>query len=363
MPESLIRPSVYERVDMRWRSLVLVVLVVLAGCSGIQFDDDWTDGGTTTVDPAGTSQTADREARGESVDRDNPWGESTLTVAVENAGAPSRNFTAALQTALGYWERNSEQYAGYPIEYELDPDAENPDLVVRFVDEVDSCPNVEHAAGCAPYVTDPAEVDRPMNVDVDASFGNESTALVLKHELGHTLGLDHDSAPQSIMTGEAMLATAPRRDATERPLPWADSELTVYLGPTPDRDRAAVHEQVSHALAYYADGAAGTVPSNVTFEFTRFRSEADVVVRFPDDLQCTAGTGGSCGSVRGVDPDRDDALEEYQRLNVSIAGVDTEAVGWYVGYWLGYGMGLDEEELAPPLQDDSYRNRRSDWWE
>jgi hypothetical protein len=49
-------------------------------------------------------------------------------------------------------------------------------------------------------------------------------------------------------------------------------------------------------------------------------------------------------------------------LTISISGVDTDAVGWYVGYWLGYGFGLEESELAPPFQHASARERRSEWW-
>ncbi|WP_433626801.1 matrixin family metalloprotease [Halomicrococcus sp. NG-SE-24] len=349
---------------MKWRALVLVALVVLAGCSQVQIDAETTPSTTpdTTTHDA-TTTAADEESRQSSAartvaDRENPWGESTLTVAVENTGAPSRDFTQELQRALGYWENHSEQYAGYPIDYELAPNAENPDLVVRFVEQVESCPRIENAAGCAPYVTEPGHVDRPMHVEVDASFSSNSTVLVLKHELGHTLGLNHSAAPQSIMNHSAALATRQRVDADERALPWADAGFTVYLAPTPDRDRSVVRRQVTNALEYYGRGADGTVPSNLTFEFTRGRSTADVVVRFPDDLPCQSTA--SCGRVSGVDPDRDGKMEEYERLVISIGDVDTEAVGWHVGYWFGYGMGLDDSELPPPLRDDD--QRKSDWW-
>ena len=104
---------------MQWRALALVALVVLAGCSGWQPDPE-TATTTTSATPDATTTVGDGETRrsstaGTVADRENPWGESTLTVAIENTGAPSRDFTRELRQALGYWENHSEQYAGYPI--------------------------------------------------------------------------------------------------------------------------------------------------------------------------------------------------------------------------------------------------------
>ncbi|WP_276299868.1 matrixin family metalloprotease [Halorussus lipolyticus] len=336
-----------------WRTLFVAGLLVLAGCATeapSSATDDRT-GGERAL-------TAD-----ETPDRPNPWGDDELTVAINNTANSSRNFRPLVADALDFWANNSTRWAGFAIDYELRPNASNPDIIVEFVDSIESCANVSDPAGCAPYVNYGGGVSRPVTIEVVGSYSNDSTLLILKHELGHTLGLNHTADPQSVMAPSSQLRTLPRPNATERRLPWNDANFSVYLADENATNPGTVREQVRHALDYYARGADGTVPANVSFEFVDNRTEAEVVVELGDQLPCRTGDSGSCGRVRGTDPDGDGALERYDHLRVTVSGLDTEAVGWHVGYWLGYGFGFeDDAEWPDPFRNASYDERRSEWW-
>lgn len=333
---------------MRYRAVLVAVLLLLAGCT------------SALQPPSSASAPSAEEWTG---DEDNHFRERTLTVAMNVSANEDRDFRPMLREALDYWEANAEQYAGYPIEYEIS-DTGEADVEVRFVEAITDCGSETYTAGCAPIIENANQVRRPVVVRVRSNYSANSTTQVLKHEVGHTLGLRHDDEPQSVMQHRSQLTTLPQPDAAERAMPWADPELSVYVDDAnvSRRERDETERQVAGALGYFADGADGTVPDNVSFTRTDNRTAADVVVVFGESAPCTNG-GGSCGSLRGRDPDGDGALERYTRLRITVAGVDTEARGWHVGFWLARGFGLTESDLPEPLATDDPAVRRSDWWE
>lgn len=139
------------------------------------------------------------------VDSDNPYHAETLVVGVENPDM-NQHSGDVITNALEYWEseNTSDQYAGYPIDYDFRPNADDPDVVVRWVEDIEECGyhDTTVAVGCAPIVTETSTLPEPATIRVETGRPEKETVETLKHEVGHTLGLDHDDEPQEIMSIE-----------------------------------------------------------------------------------------------------------------------------------------------------------------
>lgn len=339
-------------------TFAVAVLVVLAGCGGVDVSPDTseTPTGTHSSTPVDTTGGGTGTDLSTAADGESPWGD-TVVVAVEGSG--TRDYASFVRRAAAYWEENDTRYLGYEIDYAVRPNATSPDLVVHFVDDIPECDGRADVAGCAPLINDSRQIDRPEAVYVQTGFADDSTVLVTVHELGHTLGLTHDDPPADVMRSETVLYTTPQPNATERDFPWLDSDFTVRIDTAGADDPDGVRDQVGHTLDYYRDGPDG-MPSNLTFTVLGSSEEqAEILIRFGD---CGSGSA-SCIRTRGPDPDGDGAIETYSQLVVTLDDIDTDAVGWHVGYWLAYGFGAEADADKPePFRDASYRERRSDWW-
>ncbi|SFR69908.1 matrixin [Halogeometricum limi] len=358
----------------RLAAATLALLVVVAGCAAPLSGDgspvpvpDSVSAPAAETTPPDDSPTDRTRADGATPvptavpDARSPWGSDPIVVAVRDPADTNRDWEPLVREATAYWEEHAERYAGYPVDYEVRPTAENPDLVVEFVRTVPECDGSDDAAGCAPLVTDARQIDRPETVSVRTGFSDESTVLVLEHELGHTLGLTHDDAPADVMSSRSVLYTTEKPNATERDFPWSDGAFTVYVNTTNVDDAAAKRQQVRHALDYYERGAPG-MPDNLTFTVVDDPAGADVVVEFAETSPCSPNAA-SCGATRGWDPDGDGAVETYSDVRIVLVDLETDAVGWHVGYWLAFSLGAERDEEKPaPFRDASYSDRRSEWW-
>ena len=352
-------------------AVALAALVVFAGCVGPAIDAPGTPAPETTGSDAPTEEpgTAAATAPGDPTstptaagERANPWGSEPVVIAVADPAGTDREWAPLVREAAAYWEANSERFAGYAIDYEVRPDATDPDIVIEFVDTVPDCDGAGDAAGCAPLITESRQIDRPETVSVRTGFSDSSTETVIKHELGHTLGLTHDDAPAAVMASQIVLYTEPLPNATERDFAWDDADFTVYVDSDNASDPEGFREQVRRALEYYEDDPSG-MPTNLTFTLVDDPADADIVVRPVETSPCGSGAA-SCGGTAGWDPDGDGAVETYSELRISLVDLDTDAVGWHVGYWLAFAFGAESDsEKPPPFRDASYEERRSAWWE
>lgn len=332
---------------MKSRGIVfgIVVLLTLSGCVG-------------TVAPGAVGG-------GWDVDADNHWQSDVVVVSYESPSDDHRDYEPVVVEALEFWTENSEQYAGFDVELRQAEAGEKGDIHVSFVDDVRKCGESVKAAGCAPRITSPYGIDRPVDVQVRTGLDHESSTKILKHELGHTLGLGHDDQPQGFMSAKLSLTKLPETNATDRSNPWNSDEIRVHvsLEGLDGTERWTAEQQVDSALRYYDGGAGGTVPEDVSITRTDSHLDADVVVRFGDSDDCIDGSG-SCGRLFGDDHDGDGAYEFYDGLDVVLVDLDQDAVAWHVGRWLGASFGHDNDREYPePLEGDAgSQDRRSDWW-
>ncbi|QLD90377.1 hypothetical protein HWV07_15565 [Natronomonas salina] len=150
----------------------------------------------------------DIETEDDSVNRDieienpNPYGKETLTVCLNQKVPARHDIDQIVQEALSYWENKSEQYAGYPVEYKYRPNTSDPDVEISLVEEIRNCGgnSGDGIAGCAHYVQESA----PSTVEISLVDGyrQEWMTTILKHELGHTLGIGHGEEPAHIMSDD-----------------------------------------------------------------------------------------------------------------------------------------------------------------
>ncbi len=345
------------------RLMAFCVLVVLAGCVGPLGPGGQPPGSTdgtasAAATPASTPTVLPGSAR-------NPWRSSEVVVGVASEATPDRSYVALVERAVAYWNGPGRPNATYPATFRVDADATDPDVLVVVRERV-TCAEDDDVLGCAPVLSADDRPPRPATIQVAAGFSDEATVTALEHEFGHLLGIRHGEPPLPLMEPRFAAATLPATDAANKSNPWTTTDLRVYVDL---RDATGEREtrrfQVQRAVEYYDDGAAGHVPANVSFALVEDRSRAQVHVVFDREREgCSTDEPHSCGFWSGYDPDRDGALEYYTNATIVVNGIDADATGWHVGYWLGVLMGHDRPgELAPPFRDASYEERRSAWWE
>ncbi|QCC51965.1 hypothetical protein DV733_12325 [Halapricum salinum] len=296
-----------------------------------------------------------------------PWPtKSTVVVNLSVEVDGTREWAPLVRQSLDYWDAAEHEYGNYTENFVFRPDAEHADVTVSMIDDIDTCGfETGDFIGCADLYGRGVLADPVTDVQIEVGYTNETTVDILKHEFGHVYGRQHGQEPMPIMNASIVNATRiPKLNATERTNPFRENPIEVFVDYNSfDAPREDVRFQFEKAVDYYDTGSSPHVAEELNVTMTRNRSAAEIIINGGQIQLCEDTNGpGSCGTAYGMNEDSDHAFEYYTLQNITIQGIDTDALGWHAGYWMAFTVGSasDITEVPDPFRDADYQERR-DW--
>jgi hypothetical protein len=334
------------------RAVCLAFIILLAGCNGLTGGDsvaptpDPTTTHTDTPDPVtATAEPTPTRTPYATVHPDNPYEKTQLDVAIFYNDSSSDNRTRAVREALDYWENNSQEYLGYELEYRIvDPDNVFPDIELTFVSEIEQCGRHtgDNYVGCADLVTE--EANLKTYIEIESGYTTNTTRETIKHEIGHTLGLEHGDEPGPVMNATG--TTVPIEETVRYSLEIDDSY-------TED----AIQRQLNGGLGYLESGANGTLTTDVTFSEVSPEENATLDIVISDARDACPDGNVTCLDIQGNG-------SEYIQYELTTADIIDDYIGWTVAANFfsifearGWTTGRPTELYGEDVNADE------EWWE
>jgi len=270
---------------MRARVLVVVALLLVAGCGGQAGQS------ATTAPGAPTDATPVETTAGPA----NPWGAERLTVSVDTGPYADADYTEAVRAAAAYWNDHADA-TEYGVELAVAPNASNPDVAVEYAPRIQVCGG-ETSAGtfysCTDTYADGETEAGVSTVELAGGYTANATERIAARAFGRLLSVSESAEPADFPE----LTNPANRDPWPEPGP-------VVVGVDAAATERNVTPLVERAVAYW-EGADDAVKNYAAdFRVEPNATSPDVLVRFePNVTTCGVESGTSilgCAPVLGV---------------------------------------------------------------
>lgn len=332
-------------------AILLVVLLILSGCAGSDNPQDVNEATKTTETAIPPTESPTRTTTSPTPEIEttiattsthtatpkpihNPWRKEPIVIGIDQPSDTNKNYTKHVIQAVEYWDENAEGHTSWTPVFVVRANAESPDIEIRFVSKIDRC-GVESGGitiGCAPVLSADSTARQTELVRVNMGLTNASTYRVIRHELGHVLGLEHGEGPGDVM--------APYDRVYDQVI-----RVNLQFETTATHEQRDTRRQLWYALEYYSGGADGLVNEDVEFAVIEDRSDADIVIE--------VNRAGS----------ESRAFTDERQVIVEVNGISLDKRGWHIGYWLGFYFGATSTSELPPPFDEPNADPRVGWWE
>jgi hypothetical protein len=290
----------------------------------------------------------------------NPWGTSPITVKTTNETKSPRNFNRMVSSAIRYWNKNISE-VGFEGEFKITSD-DQAHMEVKIVESIDSCGTESNseAVGCAPYYSSKGDAEgERTTVKIESGYQDDATEKIIRHEIGHTLGLKHEDASKwPVMKAKTTVPKVTQPTVYEKDNPWETQTISVYYDlqniQASKKDKAV--SEFNRAIEYY-NTESSLLPNDVTVKREQNPNKSQIIITFDSKID-----GVSVADWSGYDSDGDKTLESYTEATIAInPNADPNTYGWHVGFWMGQTFGIRSPDGLPDPFNSPESADRVDW--